>query len=136
MGLLAVICIVLGAWAIVWRGPLIFAPGVTTLRFYDRLVLSTNTRCRVCGVVIGILATALLLFSLGEGELSSLLQAFGWIVVAMALWALVLPDGFRRFGLAMVSFFEPSGDEAALRVIGLLNVVFGAVLIYIGVYVV
>jgi len=106
MGLLAVICIVLGAWAIVWRGPLIFGPGMTTPRFYDRLVLSTNTRCRVCGVVIGTLATAFLLLSLGEEEPASLLQAFRWIVAAMAIWALVLLDGFRRFGRAMVSFFE------------------------------
>ena len=86
--------------------------------------------------MIATLAIALLLVPLGEGALARLLQAFGCIVAAIALWILVLPDGFRRFSRVILSFFEPAGGKAVLRVIGLLNVVFGVVLIYVGIYVV
>ncbi len=120
MDSLSIICIVIGILAIVIRGPLIFAPRAT-LRFYDRLILSSNARVRAVGVVNAILAIALLLLpSLNEGALASLFYAFGWIVAAIALWILVLPDGFRIFSRAIFNFFEPSGGDAVLRVIGLL----------------
>ncbi len=57
---------------------------------------------------------------LERGALASLFYAFGWIVAAIALWILVLPDGFRIFSRAIFNFFEPSGGDAVLRVIGLL----------------
>ena len=55
---------------------------------------------------------------------------------AEALWLLVLPDSVRRFVRAILSFFEGSGGDAVLRVIGFLTVVLGAALIYVGVFVV
>ena len=55
MDSLSIICIVVGALVILKRGPLMFAPNAT-LRFYDRLFLSTNARVRAAGVVIATLA--------------------------------------------------------------------------------
>ena len=69
MGSLSIFCIVLGVLLIVGRGSLIFAPSAT-LRFYDRWLLSTNTRFRVLGVVGATVAMALLFSDFGEGVLA------------------------------------------------------------------
>ncbi len=49
MDALAVTCIVVGILIIVMRAPLIFAPRAT-LRAYDRVIFSTNARCRAFSV--------------------------------------------------------------------------------------
>ena len=135
MDSLSIMCIVLGTLTIVSRGPLIFAPSAT-LRSYDRLIISTNARFRAFGVVIATLAMALLFLSLGEGALAGFLHAVGWVVAAMALLMLVVPNVWRRFLSAMFDYLENSVDHAIVRILGLLAVVVGAVLIYVGVYVV
>ncbi len=135
MDSLSIMCIVLGTLAIVSRGPLIFAPSAT-LRSYDRLIISTNARFRAFGVVIATLAMALLFLSFGEGSLAGFLHAVGWVVAAMALLMLVVPNVSRRFLSAMFDYLENSVDDAIVRILGLLAVVVGAVLIYVGVYVV
>ena len=135
MDSLSIMCIVLGTLAIVSRGPLIFAPSAT-LRSYDRLIISTNARFRAFGVVIATLAMALLFLSFGEGALAGFLHAVGWVVAAMALLMLVVPNVSRRFLSAMFDYLENSVDDAIVRILGLLAVVVGAVLIYVGVYVV
>lgn len=135
MDSLSIMCIILGTLAIVSRGPLIFAPSAT-LRSYDRLIISTNARFRAFGVVIATLAMALLFLSFGEGALAGFLHAVGWVVAAMALLMLVVPNVSRRFLSAMFDYLENSVDDAIVRILGLLAVVVGAVLIYVGVYVV
>ena len=135
MDSLSIICIAVGFLVIVTRGPLIFAPSAT-LRSYDRLIISTNARFRAFGVVIATLAMALLFLSLGEGALAGFLHAVGWVVAAMALLMLVVPNVWRRFLSAMFDYLENSVDDAIVRILGLLAVVVGAVLIYVGVYVV
>ena len=135
MDSLSIICIAVGILVIVRRGPLIFAPSAT-LRFYDKWFLSTNTRFRVFGVVFATLAMALLFSDFGEGALAGFLHAVGWVVAAMALLMLVVPNVSRRFLSAMFDYLENSVDDAIVRILGLLAVVVGAVLIYVGVYVV
>ena len=134
MDSLAVICIVVGTLTIVVRGPLLVAPRAT-LRFYARLIFSTNARCRVFGVVVATLAIALLLLPF-ERSMSGFLHAVGWVVAAMALWPLVLPDGWLGFWRPIFSFLEHSVDDAIVRILGLLAVVVGVALIYVGIYVV
>ena len=135
MDSLSIMCIVLGTLTIVSRGPLIFAPSAT-LRFYDRWLLSTNARFRVFGVVFATLAMALLFSDFGEGVLAGLLHTFGWFMAAVALLFLVLPNVFRRFFQTIFGYIEKSVDERIMRIVGLLAVVFGLALIYVGVYVV
>jgi len=53
----------------------------------------------------------------------------GCLAAAEAIWFLVLPDSVRRFVRAILNFFEGSGGDAVLRVIGFLTVVLGAALI-------
>jgi len=131
----SIICIAVGILVIVRRGPLIFAPSAT-LRAYDRLFLSTNTRLRAFAVVIAALAMTLLLIPFGDGSLAVFLHAVGWVMATTALLFLVLPNVFRRFFQTIFGYIEKSVDERIVRIVGFLGVVFGLALIYVGVYVV
>ena len=131
----SIICIAVGILVIVGRGPLIFAPSAT-LRFYDRWLLSTNARFRVFGVVFATLAMALLFSDFGEGGLAGLLHTFGWFMATVALLFLVLPNVLRRFIQTIFGYIEESVDNGIVRIVGLLSVVFGLALIYLGAYVV
>ena len=135
MDSLSIICIAVGILVIVSRGPLIFSPSAT-LRFYDRWLLSTNARFRVYGVVVATLAMVLLFSDFGEGVLSGWLLAFGWLIATMALLFLVLPNFFRQILQTIFGYINKSVDERIMRIVGLLSVVFGLALIYVGVYVV
>ena len=135
MDSLAVICIVVGTLTIVVRGPLLVAPRAT-LRFYERLIFSTNARFRVFGVMFATLAMALLFSDFGEGVLVGLLHTFGWFMATVALLFLVLPNVFRRFFQTIFGYIEKSVDERIMRIVGFLGVVFGLALIYVEVYVV
>ena len=135
MDSLSIFCIVLGILTIVGRGPLIFAPSAT-LRAYDRLFISTNTRLRAFAVVIAALAMTLLLLPFGDGSLAVFLHAVGWVMAVVALGILVFPDVVRRFVRNIFSFVENAAGDAVVRVLGLLAVVLGFALVYIGIYVV
>jgi len=135
MDSLSSICIIVGALVILKRGPLIFAPNAT-LRFYNRVFLSTNARVRAAGVVIATLAMALLFSDFGEGVLAGVLRTFGWLITTAALLFLVLPNVLRRILQTILVYIEKSVDSGILRIVGLLAVVFGLALIYVGVYVV
>ena len=135
MDSLSIICMAVGILVIVRRGPLIFAPSAT-LRFYDRWLLSTNARFRAFGVVFATLAMALLFSDFGEGVLAGLLHTFGWFMATVALLFLVLPNVLRRFVQTIFGYIVESVDDGIVRIAGLLAVVFGFALIYVGVYVV
>ena len=128
-------CIAVGILVIIGRGPLIFAP-TATLRFYDRWLLSTKVRFRVFGAVLATLSIALLFSDFGEGVPAGLLHTFGWFMAAVALLFLPLPNVLRRFIQSIFGYIEESVDDGIVRIVGLLAVVFGFALIYVGVYVV
>ena len=135
MDSLSTICIAVGILVIVRRGPLIFAPSAT-LRFYDRWLFSTNARCRAVGVMFATLAMALLFSDFGVGALAGLLHTFGWLMATVAFLFLVLPNVLRRILQTIFGYIEKSVDNGILRIVGLLAVVFGLALTYVGVYVV
>ena len=135
MDALAITCIVVGILIIVMRAPLIFAPRAT-LRFCERLIFSTNARFRVFGVVFATLAMALLFSDFGEGALAGLLHTCGWFMATVALLFLVLPNVLRRFFQTIFGYIEESVNDGVVRIVGLLAVVFGLALVYVGVYVV
>ena len=74
MDALAITCIVVGILIIVMRAPLNFAPRAT-LRAYDRVIFSTNARCRAFSVVIAIVAMTLFLLPFDDGPLAGFLYA-------------------------------------------------------------
>ena len=130
----SILCVVVGILIIVSRGPLLFAPNAT-IRFYEHLIFSTNTRVRTFGVLVGILAVSLLLLPFEEGGLAEFLHGFGWLVMAAALGILLLPHHFRRLLLGVFRFLERSVEDAVLRFGGLLAVLIGLSLVYLGIYV-
>ena len=76
MDSLSVTCIAVGILIIAMRAPLIFAPRAA-LRFYDRVIFSTNVRCRAFSVVIAIVAVTLLLLPFDNGPLAGFLYVAG-----------------------------------------------------------
>ena len=139
MDALAIICVVVGIGSIVENLPLAYAP-ITTLRFFNRffnrVFLSTNARCRALGVVYATMAMALLLLPFGDGPLAGFLHALGWVAAAEALWFWILPDSVRRVANAIYSFLENSVPTPVVRVLGVLGVLAGSAFIYVGIYVV
>ena len=139
MDALAIICIVVGIGSIVENLPLAYAP-IATLRyfnrFFNRVFLSTNARCRALGVVIATVAMALFLLPFGDGPLAGFFYAVGWLAAAEALWFCVLPDSVRRVVNAISSFLENSIPAPVLRVFGVLGVLAGLAFIYVGVSVI
>ena len=79
---------------------------------------------------------ALLFSDFGEGVLGGLLHTFGWFMATVALLFLVLPNVLRRFFQTIFGYIEESVDDGIVRIVGLLAVVFGLALLYVGVYVV
>ena len=135
MDALAITCIVVGILIIVMRAPLIFAPRAT-LRAYDRVIFSTNARCRAFSVVIALVAMTVFLLPFDDGPLAGFLYAAGWIMAGGAVFILVLPSIFRGVWRSMFSFVENSVPTPFLLVRGVLGVLAGVALIYVGVYVV
>ena len=134
MDTLSIFCIVLGLWIIVKRTSLVFAPGAT-LRRYDRLVLSTDTRIRIAGIVIAVLGVFLFLLPAGEKILEKVPWVMGCTMVFLALGCLTLPGWTRRRIRALVNFVDSSVGDIGLRIIGVLSVLIGLLLVYVGAYV-
>lgn len=86
--------------------------------------------------MIATFAIALLLLNFGEGALAGFVHAVGWVVATVALMMLITPNISRPFIHAVFDYLKNSVGNTMLRVLGLLAVVVGAALIYIGVYVV
>ena len=104
MDIFSVLCILIGFLVIVGRGPLAFDPS-RTFRAY-RSFFMTNARVRAWGVVVALLAAALLLLPLGEGMLSDVLHVFGWIIAALALVTLLVPKILKGFALQIIDNLE------------------------------
>ena len=130
MDSLSVTCIAVGILIIVMRAPLIFAPRAA-LRFYNRVIFSTNVRCRAFSVVIAIVAVTLLLLAFDNGPLAGFLYVAGWIMAGGAVFILVRPSIFRGFGRSMFSFVEHSVPAPFLVIRGVLGVLAGVALIYV-----
>ena len=135
MDLLSIYCVLLGGFIVAGRGPLLFAPRAT-LHAYERLVFSTDNRFRTLAVFVATLATSAILLPLGEGAPTGLIRALGWVVAVAALGGLVQPGPCRRFARGTLSFTEHRVGDAILRMLGFLAALVGAVLIYLGIYVV
>ena len=135
MDSLSIVCVVIGVLVVVGRGPLLFAPRAT-LRVHERLIFSTNVRFRALAVVVATLAIATILLPLGEGAPTGLIRTLGWVVAIAALGGLVQPGPCRRVARATFGFIERRVNDAIIRVLGFVALLIGAVLIYLGIYVV
>ncbi len=134
MSALSILCVGLGVLIIVGRGPLIFAPRAT-LRFYAS-VMSTVTRFRVLGMMLGVFGGAFLFFDYGKGAIVGWVSMLGWLFVTAAFALVVLPGPFYRIFKGGLRSFRESVSDVVIRMFGLLAVIVGVGFIYMGLYVV
>jgi hypothetical protein len=128
------LCIVVGAFIIVVRAPMVFAPSAA-LRFFSWLV-STDARIRGLALVIAPLALALIVLTRAQGAVAGALHVLGWGFAAATLWLLAAPGSYRLVARGVLDFMESSIDMAIVRMLGLVAVSIGVALIYVGIYVV
>lgn len=120
---ITIVTAIVAALYIVGRGPLIVAPTATAALY--RRILSTPGRFRVFGVLLILLAGALIVTArqdraAGGGGITVFIESFGWFTAAAALLVMAAARPFQRL---FDSFYAPPNDP--LRGIGVLSVAFG-----------
>lgn len=128
MNAFAIVVIAMGLMVIVTRGPLIVAPGAVR-DFYMGLI-GTDGRMRWFGVAVAALGAVFVWAASGEpGVLADVFYILGLLVIVLALIA-VIP--FPAFSHKLAAKVWGAFNEPALRVIGVLAVLFGIALVYFG----
>ena len=136
MNWLSIFCIAVGIFIMVSRAPLIFAPSAS-LRLASRLLFATPGRLRLFGIFVPLpIGLALVTLPFGEGSLAHWLDGFGWLLMLVTAGFMIFQAVVQRWGQAIFDFLENSVDDAVLRLLGVFGVAVGAVLIYVGIYVV
>lgn len=123
----------LGAFIVCSRGPLLLAPA-SVLRGF-RAMVKTTTRTRITGVVLLLLAASMLWAGFSEESTPATVLLFiGWIIVGICVPAVVL---FPRVYMNLVDAVLPAdpGDNLfGWRLLGLVGVIIGAALFRFGVH--
>ena len=131
MNAVGIVSIALGVLVACARLPLALAPAAT-LRWFKRLI-ETNRNLRIFGAALVVLgATLVWAGSTADTTLASVLEFFGWLIIAISTFLLVIfPAAYRAFAIGLL----PPDDEENLRgwrLIGILGTIAGLVLIYFG----
>jgi uncharacterized protein YjeT (DUF2065 family) len=120
----AIVTAFVAALYIVGKGPLLVAPAATAA-FYRRL-LSTRGRVRIFGSLLVLLAAALIVTARqareAQGGITILIEGFGWITAASAVWTVAASGSFQRL---MDAFYAPPNEP--LRAFGAFGLVAGLV---------
>jgi len=133
MSKLSILCIILGIIAIGTRGPLLIAPDAF-MGLLTKLT-SSNRRIRLLGTGIMVLGMAMILTAWGSllTETSavggSIFLIWGGVIVLLSLFFLLLfPDTYR----SIIEILNEV-DTSVLRFFGIIGILIGAALIYLGV---
>jgi uncharacterized protein YjeT (DUF2065 family) len=127
----ALICIIVGSLIIVGRGPLVIAPAAT-LAFYRRL-FATDLQVRVFGVFLLALGAGFAAAGrAATGVVGEIALIGGAAVALFALAAMLAFPAWMRSFADGVFDVASAMDSASLRVMGVLAVLIGAALIYVG----
>ncbi len=129
MSELSLVYVAIGILVVAVRGPLVFAPAAT-IDLYRRL-LATDARVRVMGVAVGAVGLALIAEGRGSGIATQILFTFGWFMAAVALFFVILPAPYRRLAASVLDFAAGISSSVS-RVAGMIGVLIGAFLIYLG----
>lgn len=96
----------------------------TATAAYYRRLLSTPGRCRTFGVLLVLLAAALIVTArqahAAQNGITIFIEGFGWFTAAAAVVVMAAAEPFQRL---MDSFYAPPNEP--LRGIGILSVAFG-----------
>lgn len=126
-----ILCIAVGAFVVLLRGPMIFAPR-RTLRAYRSLV-STDARVRAVGAVLAALGAWIVVSGPRGGDpVSGVLAVLGWLIVFAGGILLLFAGSMRNVVDSVLSIASESVDPAFIRVVGVLAVALGVGLIVLG----
>ncbi|HIF98596.1 MAG TPA: hypothetical protein EYQ54_16485 [Myxococcales bacterium] len=134
MDSVAIFCTLMGVLYVVSRLPMAIAPKAT-MRWTRESMFSSNARTRAFGIGMAPIAPALLLLPFGEGLVPLILRCLGGLI-ALALLGVVLAPGIAADWIrGLYEFLETTLSEGVLRGLAIFGVVFGLVLIYVGIFV-
>jgi len=129
MSNLALVSIIFGAIIILTRGPIIFVPEAS-MKFFLKLIFSSNTRIRIFGIFAVALGMIMINVAQGYDQTAALIiKYFGWFIVVVAgSISLIFTSIFKNICLNIMG----NMDELILRIIGIFGVGLGAIFIYLG----
>lgn len=132
MSPLAVVLVYVAAVVVALRGPLAFAPDATVARL-ERWFFSSDERFRLVGLgmLVGLAAPLIVAARTTPGAYPTTrwVEALGWLVVAGGACVVIAPTPTRR----MVEGIIGGAPTSALRAIGVINIAFGAFLVWVAV---
>ena len=130
MSNLAITCVIMGAFIIIYRAPFAIAPK-KTIRLYES-VFSTNTRMRIFGLMGLSLAAFLVGIShASENSYAVYIFIYGLVLGLVTLLMIIFTSGFRNWAYNIMDLISMSTVTA--RTLSLIVVVIGALLVYLGV---
>jgi len=124
----------MGVLVILTRSPLLLAPR-RTIHAYMAMV-STDSRIRTMGVIMGVAALSLLMSGFGDSGTARWPTWTLWTVLSVGLSMTVFSAFWRTYVQARFRWFDEKLSDGMLRWAGVLAVSIGAFLVYLGLYVV
>jgi len=129
MDTLALMCFVLGAVAIAVRGPLIIWPEAVLNLF--RRIIEHDFRLRLMGLALAGIGAGLAAAAYGEPTIAA--KALLWLGVFLAAISILLLVIFPKTYRAIAIFYMEM-DSSVHRFTGVLGVIYGAFMIWLGIY--
>ena len=130
----SVLLIGFGVLAILTRSTLVFAPR-RTIHFW-MAIFSIDRSIRIGGGVLGMLSLLLLMNDFGGDDAAQWPMWVLWGLLSVGLCLAVFSGFFRQYAQKKFQWADTKMSDGVLRGFGVLGVSVGALLVYLGVYVV
>jgi hypothetical protein len=127
---LALMSVVAGAVIIAVRAPFLLAPEVSTAG--GRWLIASRARIRVAGALFAPLGLAMAYAASGSDQGAAwVISILGWFwLLAAVFLLLIFTPLYQRIALVIMDVLD---DPTVMRVLGAISVLFGALLVYLGV---
>ena len=130
----SVLLIGFGVLVILTRSTLVFAPR-RTIHFW-LAIFSIDRSIRILGGVLGMLSLLLLMTDFGGDDAAQWPMWVLWGLLSIGLCLAVFSTFFRQYAQKKLQWADTKMSDGALRGVGVLAVSVGALLVYLGLYVV
>ena len=130
----SVLLIGFGVLVIMTRSTLVFAPR-RTIHFW-MANFSIDRSIRILGGVLGMLSLLLLMTDFGGDDAAQWPMWVLWGLLSVGLCLAVFSGFFRQYAQKKLQWADTKLSDGALRGVGVLAVSVGALLVYLGLYVV
>ena len=130
----SVLLIGYGVLVILTRSTLVFAPR-RTIHFW-LAIFSIDRSIRILGGVLGMLSLLLLMTDFGGDDAAQWPMWVLWGLLSVGLSQAVFPVFFRQLARKKFQWADTKMSDGLLRALGAVGVSVGALLVYLGLYVV